>query len=59
MVDMSLKELEKVLYFESYVVLEPGLTDLKLHSLLNEDQFTPSRTSSARTASASASAPRR
>jgi DNA-directed RNA polymerase subunit beta' len=40
MVDMSLKELEKVLYFESYVVLEPGLTDLKLHSLLNEDQFT-------------------
>jgi len=39
MVDMSLKELEKVLYFESYVVLEPGLTDLKLHSLLNEDQF--------------------
>ncbi|MDB5851834.1 MAG: DNA-directed polymerase subunit beta, partial [Rhodoferax sp.] len=39
MVDMTLKELEKVLYFESYVVLEPGLTDLKLHSLLNEDQF--------------------
>ncbi|WP_424814849.1 DNA-directed RNA polymerase subunit beta' [Roseococcus sp. YIM B11640] len=39
MVDMSLKELEKVLYFESYVVLEPGLTDLKLHQLLNEDQF--------------------
>jgi DNA-directed RNA polymerase subunit beta' len=39
MVDMSLKELEKVLYFESYVVLEPGLTDLKLHSLLNEDQL--------------------
>jgi len=39
MVDMSLKELEKVLYFESYVVLEPGLTDLKLHQLLNEDQY--------------------
>ncbi|WP_439598529.1 DNA-directed RNA polymerase subunit beta' [Falsiroseomonas sp.] len=39
MVDMSLKELEKVLYFESYVVLEPGLTDLKLHQLLTEDQF--------------------
>ncbi|WP_237214366.1 DNA-directed RNA polymerase subunit beta' [Falsiroseomonas oryziterrae] len=39
MVDMSLKELEKVLYFESYVVLEPGLTDLKLHQLLTEDQL--------------------
>ncbi|MFN3447869.1 MAG: DNA-directed RNA polymerase subunit beta', partial [Roseococcus sp.] len=39
MVDMSLKELEKVLYFESYVVLEPGLTDLKLHQLINEDQL--------------------
>ncbi|WP_135468247.1 DNA-directed RNA polymerase subunit beta' [Crenalkalicoccus roseus] len=39
MVDMSLKELEKVLYFESYVVLEPGLTDLKLHQLLSEEQY--------------------
>ncbi|WP_027286019.1 DNA-directed RNA polymerase subunit beta' [Rubritepida flocculans] len=39
MVDMSLKELEKVLYFESYVVLEPGLTDLKLHQLITEDQL--------------------
>ncbi len=39
MVDMSLKELEKVLYFENYVVLEPGLTDLKLHQLLTEDQY--------------------
>jgi DNA-directed RNA polymerase subunit beta' len=39
MVDMPLKDLEKVLYFESYVVLEPGLTDLKLHQLLTEDQY--------------------
>ncbi len=39
MVDMSLKELEKVLYFENYVVLEPGLTDLKLHQLLTEEQL--------------------
>ena len=37
MVDMTLKELEKILYFESYVVLEPGTTDLKLHQLLTED----------------------
>ncbi|MCQ8241080.1 DNA-directed RNA polymerase subunit beta' [Rhizosaccharibacter radicis] len=39
MVDLTLKELEKILYFENYVVLEPGLTDLKLHQLLNEDQL--------------------
>ncbi len=39
MVDLTLKELEKVLYFESYVVLEPGTTDLKLHQLLTEDQM--------------------
>jgi DNA-directed RNA polymerase subunit beta' len=39
MVDLSLKELEKILYFESYVVLEPGLTDLKLHQLLTEEQL--------------------
>ena len=39
MVDLTLKELEKILYFESYVVLESGLTDLKLHQLLNEDQM--------------------
>ncbi len=39
MVDMTLKELEKVLYFESYVVLEPGTTDLKQHQLLTEDQL--------------------
>ncbi len=37
MVDLTLKELEKILYFESYVVLEPGTTDLKMHQLLTED----------------------
>ena len=39
MVDLTLKELEKILYFESYVVLEPGLTDMKLHQLLTEEQL--------------------
>jgi DNA-directed RNA polymerase subunit beta' len=39
LLDMTLKDLEKVLYFESYVVIEPGLTPLKLHELLNEEQF--------------------
>ncbi len=39
MVDLTLKDLEKILYFESYVVLEPGLTDLKLHGLLTEEML--------------------
>jgi DNA-directed RNA polymerase subunit beta' len=39
MVDLTLKELEKILYFESYVVLEPGTTDMKLLQLLTEDQL--------------------
>ena len=39
MVDLTLKELEKILYFESYVVLDPGPTDLKMHQLLSEDQL--------------------
>jgi len=39
MVDLTLKDLEKILYFESYVVLEPGTSPLKQYSLLNEDQY--------------------
>ncbi|MDH3474728.1 MAG: DNA-directed RNA polymerase subunit beta', partial [Rhodospirillales bacterium] len=39
LLDLTLKDLEKVLYFESFVVVEPGLTPLKLHQLLNEDEF--------------------
>ncbi len=29
MMDMTLKELEKILYFETYLVTEPGLTPLQ------------------------------
>ena len=39
LLDMTLKELERILYFENYVVIEPGLTPLKLHSLLNEEEY--------------------
>ncbi|HEB78896.1 MAG TPA: DNA-directed RNA polymerase subunit beta', partial [Rhodospirillales bacterium] len=39
LIDMTLKDLERVLYFENYVVVEPGLTPLKLHELLNDDQY--------------------
>ncbi|MBF0392408.1 MAG: DNA-directed RNA polymerase subunit beta' [Alphaproteobacteria bacterium] len=39
LIDMTLKDLERILYFENYVVVEPGLTPLKLHELLSEDQY--------------------
>ncbi|MGL4810396.1 MAG: DNA-directed RNA polymerase subunit beta', partial [Beijerinckiaceae bacterium] len=39
LLDMTLKELERILYFESYVVLEPGLTPLKDRQLLSEDEY--------------------
>jgi len=39
LLDMALKDLERVLYFESYIVTEPGLTPLKLHQLLTEDEY--------------------
>ena len=39
LLDMTLKDLERILYFENYVVIEPGLTPLKLHSLLNEEEY--------------------
>src|SRR5271154_393263 len=39
LLDMTLKDLERVLYFENYVVTEPGLTSLKLRQLLSEEEF--------------------
>ncbi|MBI5970420.1 MAG: DNA-directed RNA polymerase subunit beta' [Deltaproteobacteria bacterium] len=37
--EMTLKELERVLYYENYLVLDPRETDLKQWELLNEDRF--------------------
>ena len=39
LLDMTLKDLERVLYFESYVVSEPGLTPLTEKQLLNEEEY--------------------
>ncbi len=39
LLDFTLKDLERILYFEHYVVLEPGLTPLKLHQLLSEEDY--------------------
>jgi DNA-directed RNA polymerase subunit beta' len=37
--DMPLKDLERILYFESYVVIEPGLTPLKDRQILSEEEY--------------------
>ena len=39
LVDMQLKDLEAVLYFDKYIVLESGLTDLKPMQLLTEEEY--------------------
>ncbi len=37
--DMALKDVERVLYFESYIVIEPGLTPLQPFQLLSEEEY--------------------
>src|SRR6266581_3112608 len=39
LLDMTLKELEKILYFESYVVVDPGTTPLQERELLSEGRY--------------------
>jgi DNA-directed RNA polymerase subunit beta' len=43
LLDMALKDVERVLYFEQYIVLEPGLTPLKPQQLLTEGEFLKSQ----------------
>ncbi len=43
LLDISLRDLERILYFEGYVVIEPGGTELKQNELLNEEQFRKAR----------------
>jgi len=39
LLDITLKSLEKILYFEEYIVIEPGLTDLKQNELITEERY--------------------
>jgi DNA-directed RNA polymerase subunit beta' len=39
MLDMTLRDIERILYFESYVVLDPGMTDLERGQLLTDEQY--------------------
>ncbi|MDR1077009.1 MAG: DNA-directed RNA polymerase subunit beta' [Xanthomonadaceae bacterium] len=43
MLDMTLRDIERVLYFEAYVVTEPGLTPLERRQLLTEEQYMQAR----------------
>src|SRR5688572_1533572 len=43
LLDISLRDLERILYFEGYVVIDPGETELKQNQLLNEEQFRKAR----------------
>ena len=37
--DMKLKDLEKVLYFENFIIIEPGLTEFKKNQLITEEEL--------------------
>ncbi|NYS59771.1 DNA-directed RNA polymerase subunit beta' [Vreelandella salicampi] len=37
--DMTLRDIERVLYFESFVVIDPGMTTLERGQLLNDEQY--------------------
>lgn len=43
LLDMTLKDIERVLYFETYLVYEPGLTPLKMMQVLSEDEYQQAR----------------
>ena len=43
MLDMTLRDIERILYFEAYVVTEPGLTPLERGNLLTEEQYMQAR----------------
>ena len=39
LLDMTLRELERILYFESFVVTDPGMTDLESCQILDEEEY--------------------
>ncbi|QQD17541.1 DNA-directed RNA polymerase subunit beta' [Spongiibacter nanhainus] len=39
LLDMTLRDIERILYFESYVVTDPGMTTLEKGQLLNDEQY--------------------
>jgi len=39
LLDMTLREIERILYFESFVVTDPGMTDLEKGQILDEEEY--------------------
>ena len=39
LLDMSMKDVERVLYFENHIVMEPGLTNLKFKQILSDEEY--------------------
>ena len=39
LLDMTLRDIERVLYFEAFVVIDPGMTDLEKGQLLNDEAY--------------------
>lgn len=39
LLDMTLRDIERVLYFESYVVTDPGMTPFEKYQLLNDEEY--------------------
>ena len=39
LLDMTLRDIERVLYFESFVVIDPGMTDLETGQLLSDEEY--------------------
>ena len=39
LLDMAMKDVERVLYFENHIVIEPGLTNLKFKQILSDDEY--------------------
>ncbi len=41
--DMTARNLERVIYYEDYMVIDPGSTPLQLHQLLSENEYREAR----------------
>ena len=39
LLDMTLRDIERILYFESYVVIDPGMTTLEKGQMLTDEQY--------------------
>ena len=43
LLDLTLRDLEKVIYYSNYVVIEPGEQEVRANQLLDEDEYLDAR----------------